>query len=66
MIAANHKNANPIAPLKKWENYMAKEQLQTYLPMPAYRVVAYKKTLKGVMPRTPYLQIQPTEWHFSK
>ena len=66
MITANHKSANPISALKKWENYMAKQQLQIYLPMPAYRVVAYKKGLKGVTPLTPYLQIQPTRWHYSK
>ena len=66
MITANHESAQPIAALKKWENYMAKEQIQIYLPMPAYRVVAYKKTLHGVTPLDPYLQIYPQDWYFTK
>ncbi|MGH9920428.1 MAG: ABC transporter substrate-binding protein, partial [Nitrososphaerales archaeon] len=66
MIDANHESADPIASLKKWENYMVKEQVQIYMPEPAYRVVAYKATLNGVTPLDPYLQIYPEDWHFSK
>jgi hypothetical protein len=53
MITANHDSAQPIAALKQWENHMAKEQIQIYLPVPAYRVVAYKKTLHGSRRSTP-------------
>ncbi|HVC13343.1 MAG TPA: ABC transporter substrate-binding protein [Acidimicrobiales bacterium] len=66
MINANHQSSQPIAALKKWENYMAKQQIQIFMPMPAYRVVAYKKTLHGVTPLDPYLQIYPQNWYFSK
>ncbi len=60
------KSSDAPAAIKKWENFMAKEQFQIFLPVPDYRVVAYKKTLKGVMPFTPYLYIYPTDWHFTK
>ena len=66
MINANHSSANPIASLKKWENYMVKAQIQIYMPEPAYRVVAYKGNLHGVTPLDPYLQIYPEDWYFSK
>lgn len=66
MIDANHESSQPIAALKRWENYMSKEQIQIYMPMPAYRVVAYKANLHGVTPLDPYLQIYPQEWYFSK
>lgn len=66
MIDANHESSQPIAALKRWENYMSKEQIQIYMPMPAYRVVAYKSNLHGVTPLDPYLQIYPQEWYFSK
>lgn len=66
MIDANHGSADPTASLKKWENYMVKQQTQIYMPMPSYRVVAYKANLHGVTPLDPYLQIYPQEWFFSK
>jgi peptide/nickel transport system substrate-binding protein len=66
MIDANHESSQPITALKKWENYMVKEQIQIYMPMPAYRVVAYKANLHGVTPLDPYLQIYPQSWYFSK
>jgi peptide/nickel transport system substrate-binding protein len=66
MINANHESSQPIAALKKWENYMSKQQIQIYMPMPAYRVVAYKANLHGVTPLDPYLQIYPQDWYFSK
>lgn len=66
MIQANHTSSNPTAALEKWENFMSVQQFQIYLPMPAYRVVAYKKNLHGVSPLDPYLQIYPTQWYFSK
>jgi peptide/nickel transport system substrate-binding protein len=66
MISANHESAQPVAALKRWENYMVKEQIQIYMPMPAYRVVAYKASLHGVTPLDPYLQIYPQDWYFSK
>lgn len=66
MIDANHQSSQPIVALKKWENYMSKQQIQIYMPMPAYRVVAYKANLHGVVPLDPYLQIYPQTWFFSK
>ncbi len=66
LIDANTKSTDTLEVLENWENYMVKEQLQIYLPEPAYRVVAYKKTLHGVTPLDPYLQIYPTEWYFTK
>ena len=66
MISANHESTQPIAALKTWENYMVEQQVQIYMPMPAYRVVAYKSNLRGVTPLDPYLQIYPQDWYFSK
>lgn len=66
LIQADDKSSNAIGALDKWENFMAKEQFQIFMPMPAYRVVAYKKNLHGVTPLDPYLQIYPQDWYFSK
>ncbi len=45
---------------------MVHQQSQIFLPVPAYRVVAYKSSLKGVTPLDPYLQIYPQYWHVTK
>ena len=66
LIKAITTSPKPVAALKSWEDFMAKEQFQIFLPVPVYRVVAYKKNLAGVTPLTPYLYIYPTEWHFTK
>jgi peptide/nickel transport system substrate-binding protein len=59
-------SAHPAAAIEAWENFMARQQFEIYLPVPAYRVVAYKSNLHGVTPLTPYLYIYPTEWYFTK
>lgn len=66
LITQNHTSATPITALKTWENYMVKEQFQIFLPVPVYRVVAYKSNLDGVTPLDPYLQIFPENWHYVK
>lgn len=66
MIRDNHLSKNPVKALETWENYMSHQQFQIFLPIPAYRVVAYKKNLHGVTPLDPYLQIFPEEWYFTK
>jgi peptide/nickel transport system substrate-binding protein len=66
LIQANTKSTNPIPALERWEDFMAKEQFQIFMPMPAYRVVAYKANLHGLTPMDPYLQIYPEDWYFSK
>jgi peptide/nickel transport system substrate-binding protein len=66
LIKAVTVSPNAVPALEKWENFMAKEQFQIFLPVPAYRVVAYKKDLHGVEPFTPYLYIYPTDWYFTK
>jgi len=66
LIKDTTKSSDPAKAIKGWENFMAKEQFQIFLPVPAYRVVAYKEGLQGLKPFTPYLYIYPTEWHFSK
>ncbi len=66
LIAANHTSADPASAIQKWENYMVHQQYQIFLPVPAYRVVAYKSNLAGVTPLDPYLQIYPQYWHFTK
>lgn len=64
LIAAIHSGKHPIKALKKWENYMSHQQFQIFLPIPVYRIVAYKKNLQGVTPLDPYLQIFPEDWHY--
>ncbi len=64
LIKANHTSANPQKALETWENYMVQQQYQIFLPVPAYRIVAYKSSLKGVTPLDPYLQIYPQNWSF--
>ena len=66
LIKATTTSSDPVAAIKAWENFMAKEQFQIFLPVPAYRVVAYKSNLHGVEPLTPYLYIYPTQWYFTK
>jgi len=66
LITANHTSADPATAIQKWENYMVSQQFQIFLPVPAYRVVAYKSNLAGVEPLDPYLQIYPQYWHFTK
>ncbi len=66
LIKATTTSPQPVAAIEKWENFMAKEQFQIFLPIPAYRVVAYKKQLAGVVPLTSYLYLYPTDWHFTK
>jgi hypothetical protein len=66
LVSAITTSSNPIAALKRWENFMAKQQLQIMLPVPAVRVVAYKKNLHGLTPLTPYLNIYPQDWYFSR
>jgi peptide/nickel transport system substrate-binding protein len=65
LIAANHSSSDPVKALEQWENYMVREQFQIYLPIPPYRVVAYRSNLAGVTPLDPYLQIFPEDWHTS-
>lgn len=65
LIQQNHTSRTPIKALTNWENYMVKEQFQIFLPVPVYRVVAYKANLQGVTPLDPYLQIFPENWHYS-
>jgi peptide/nickel transport system substrate-binding protein len=62
LISQNHSATNFVQALKTWENYMSTEQFQIYLPIPPYRVVAYKSNIKGVTPLDPYLQIYPEYW----
>jgi peptide/nickel transport system substrate-binding protein len=66
LISATTTSSDPVAAIEKWENFMAKEQFQIFLPIPAYRVVAYKAQLRGIVPLTSYLYIYPTEWYFTK
>lgn len=66
MIRDNHLSNQPVKALQRWENYMVKQQFQIFLPIPVYRVVAYKANLHGVTPLDPYLQIFPEDWYFSK
>lgn len=65
MITANH-TADSSSAVEAWENYMSEQQFQIFLPVPVYRVVAYKKNMSGVTPLDPYLQIFPETWQFSK
>lgn len=66
LIDQNNESKTPVKAVEQWENYMVKQQFQIYLPIPAYRVVAYKSNLKGVTPLDPYLQIFPENWYFTK
>lgn len=66
LIEANFKTANNAQALETWEDYMVKQQLQIFLPIPVYRVVAYKSNLQGVTPLDPYLGLYPENWHYSK
>ncbi|MGH9099012.1 MAG: hypothetical protein ACRDV8_02150 [Acidimicrobiales bacterium] len=66
MITANHTSADWQKALEDWENYMSKEQFQIFLPVPVYRVVAYKSNMSGITPLDPYLQIFPEQWAFGK
>jgi peptide/nickel transport system substrate-binding protein len=66
MIDTNHTSDNSDQAVEAWENYMSEQQYQIFLPVPVYRVVAYKSNMTGVTPLDPYLQIFPEQWQFSK
>lgn len=66
MITANHTGQNSAQSVTRWEDYMSQQQFQIFLPVPVYRVVAYKSSLNRVTPLDPYLQIFPEQWQFSK
>jgi peptide/nickel transport system substrate-binding protein len=59
-------NPDTAKAIGQWEDFMAKEQFQLSLPVPVFRVVAYKAGLQGVTPLDPYLGLYPEDWYYSR
>lgn len=66
LIVGTEKQATGKRSLMRWEDYMVKQQFMIFLPVPPYRVVAYKKDIRGLRPLTPYLFIDPEMWSVAK
>ncbi len=65
LIQATHTTTN-FGPFAAYENYMAKQQYEIFFPMPVFRVSAVKKSLDGVAPQDPYLNLHPNYWYYAK
>jgi peptide/nickel transport system substrate-binding protein len=55
-----------LAPIFKYENYLAKNVPVIYLPTPTYQITVYKSNLKGVLPQDPSLNLYPETWSSGK
>ncbi|HVA21834.1 MAG TPA: ABC transporter substrate-binding protein [Candidatus Micrarchaeia archaeon] len=65
LINATHTSTS-FSALASYENYMAKEQYEIFMPMPVFRISAVKKNLDGVAPQDPYLNLYPNDWYYTK
>ncbi len=55
-----------LAPMFKYQNYIAQQVPVIYLPTPAYQITVYKSSLRGVVTQDPSLNVYPEVWHFAK
>lgn len=51
-----------LAPMFKYQNYIAQQVPVIYLPTPVYQVTVYKTGWKGVIPQDPSLNLYPETW----
>jgi len=52
--------------LQRYENFMARQLPVIWMPTGYYQVSAIKKTLLGVLPQDPNVQIYPENWYFGR
>jgi peptide/nickel transport system substrate-binding protein len=49
-----------------WQDYLAKQLPFEWQPFPAYQITEVANTLKGALPQSPTLSINPENWYFVK
>jgi peptide/nickel transport system substrate-binding protein len=49
-----------------WQDYLAKQLPFEWQPFPAYQITEVANDLKGVLPQSPTLSINPENWYFVK
>ncbi|HUY97824.1 MAG TPA: ABC transporter substrate-binding protein [Verrucomicrobiae bacterium] len=48
-----------LTPLYRYQNYLARDLPVLYLPTPPYQLTVYARTLRGVLPQDPSLNVYP-------
>jgi peptide/nickel transport system substrate-binding protein len=49
-----------------WQDYLSQQLPFEWQPFPAYQITEVANNLKGVLPQSPTLSINPETWHFVK
>ena len=49
-----------------WQDYLAKQLPFEWQPFPAYQITEVANNLKGALPQSPTLSINPENWYFVK
>jgi peptide/nickel transport system substrate-binding protein len=65
MIEKTLTSAN-LSYMYSWQDYLAKQLPFEWQPFPAYQITEVANTLKGVLPQSPTLSINPENWYFVK
>jgi hypothetical protein len=52
--------------MDQWEDYLAQQLPQEWLPDPAAQLTEIANNLKGVAPQSSTLSINPENWYFVK
>ena len=65
LIQKTETSSNP-AYFDQYENYLAKQLPQEWLPAPAAQLTEIANNLRGVTPQSSTLSINPENWYFVK
>jgi peptide/nickel transport system substrate-binding protein len=49
-----------------WQDYLSKQLPFEWQPFPAYQITEVANSLKGALPQSPTLSINPENWYFVK
>jgi len=58
--------SSSLSDMYSWQDYLAAQLPFEWQPFPAYQITEVANNLKGVLPQSPTLSINPENWYFVK
>jgi len=58
--------SSALSYMYSWQDYLAKQLPFEWQPFPAYQITEVANNLKGALPQSPTLSINPENWYFVK